>query len=250
MQLYAHRGANLKLPENTMEAFRQGLLDGATALEMDVRLTGDGSVVVFHDEDGWRMAREKNLVAQTSWDEMRNWDLKKGIRSMPIKTQFLNQAFRVPLLAEVLDAFPQTFLNIDIKPSNLRAVSLVIELIRKHKATERVRLASASLRVHQMLHDLRYEGLVGLSRLEVMAVYFAPESLLQNMRLRGRAAQVPLARGLFRFDQPWFIEKCHRLGLTVDYWTINNRDDAKRLAKVGADGIMSDDPATILMVLP
>ncbi len=246
MQLYAHRGANLALPENTMEAFRQGLLDGATALEFDVRLTSDGVIVVFHDDDGWRMAQEKSMVAETSWDTMSKWDLKKGLSLDPVNAHFLDQAFRVPLLDEVLEAFPQIFLNIDIKPSNLRTVSLVMELIRQQKATQRVRLTSFSWRVHEMLHDLRYEGLVGLSWLEVMAVYFVPEAFLEKMRLKGRAIQIPMSWGFVRLDSPKFIEKCHRLGLTVDYWTINNREDAKRLIHAGADGIMSDDPATIL----
>jgi glycerophosphoryl diester phosphodiesterase len=249
LQLYAHRGANLALPENTMEAFRQGLLDGATALEMDVRVTSDAVVVVFHDNDGWRMAREKKLVSQTSWEEMRRWDVKKGSRFSPLQMHFMNQVFRVPLLAEILDAFPQIFLNIDIKSHNLRSVWLVVELIRKYQATERVRLTSFSWRVHQMLHDLRYEGSVGLSRLEVACVYSIPEVFLQSMRLRGRAIQIPMTWGFIGLDQPQFIAKCHRLGLTVDYWTINNQEDARKLIKAGADGIMSDDPATILTVL-
>lgn len=249
MQIYAHRGASLVLPENTMQAFRQGLLDGATALEMDVRITSDDVVVVFHDEDGWRMARQKGLVSRTSWDEMRRWDLKNGARFHALQMHFMNQAFRVPLLAEVLEAFPQTIFNVDIKASNLRAVWLTVELIRKQQATERVLLTSFSWRVHKMLHDLRYEGPVGLSREEVARVYFTPEGFLQNMRLRGRAIQIPMSWSFIRLDQPKFIAKCHRLGLTVDYWTINNCEDAQVLIKAGADGIMSDDPATILMAL-
>ncbi len=249
MQIYAHRGANLALPENTMAAFRQGLLDGATALEMDVRVTSDGFVVVFHDDDGWRMAREKNLVSHTTWAEMRRWDVKKGAHFNPMQMHFVKQTFRIPLLSEVLEAFPQTMLNVDIKPSNLRAVWLTVELIRKQQATERVCLTSFSWRVHHMLHDLRYEGPVGLSQAEVACVYFIPEGFLQNMRLRGRAIQIPMAWGFIRLDQPKFIAKCHRLGLTVDYWTINTCEDARRLIKAGADGIMTDDPATILMAL-
>jgi glycerophosphoryl diester phosphodiesterase len=131
----------------------------------------------------------------------------------------------------------------------LRAVALVVDLLRQHKATHRVRLDSHSWRVHQMLHDLRYEGPVGLSRLEIWVVYFLPAVLLQNMRLQGRAIQIPMRYGVLGLDHPKWIAKCHRLGLTVNYWTINNREDAKKLIKAGADGIMSDDPAMILTAL-
>jgi glycerophosphoryl diester phosphodiesterase len=53
--------------------------------------------------------------------------------------------------------------------------------------------------------------------------------------------RLPLAR-------PWVIEKCHRVGLRVDYWTVNDPDEARALLALGADGIMTDDVAAIAPV--
>jgi glycerophosphoryl diester phosphodiesterase len=248
--LYAHRGANFRLPENTIEAFRQGLQDGANALEMDVHATLDDVVIVFHDEDGQRLAGRGDLVRKTRWSTIKTWDLGANLRADPVARHFMDKTFRVPTFEEVLNAFPSVPLNVDIKPDSLRLTSLIIELIRKAKAVERVRLTSSHLSVHNMLHALRYEGPVGMSSLEVYALYFAPEAWLQNMRLQNRAVQMPLRHGPFRLDGKNFIDKCHRLGMRVDYWVINNRDMAKELLAKGADGIMSDDPATILSVFP
>ena len=52
-------------------------------------------------------------------------------------------------------------------------------------------------------------------------------------------------KGPLAFDRRGFIDKCHALGLAVDFWVINDVDVARRLVELGADGIMTDDPARI-----
>jgi glycerophosphoryl diester phosphodiesterase len=57
--------------------------------------------------------------------------------------------------------------------------------------------------------------------------------------------QVPVKQGAIRFDRIAFIAKCHSLGLRVDYWTVDDPAEATRLLALGADGIMTNDPAAI-----
>jgi glycerophosphoryl diester phosphodiesterase len=54
-----------------------------------------------------------------------------------------------------------------------------------------------------------------------------------------------VAQGAIRFDRPAFLAKCHSLGLRVDYWVVDDPAEAKRLLDLGADGIMTNDPAAI-----
>ena len=63
-------------------------------------------------------------------------------------------------------------------------------------------------------------------------------------RPEGTVAQLPvwLARR-------WVVERCHALGLRVDFWTVNDPAQARHIAALGADGIMTDDPATIVPAL-
>jgi glycerophosphoryl diester phosphodiesterase len=46
-------------------------------------------------------------------------------------------------------------------------------------------------------------------------------------------------------DSPAFLDRCHRLGLQVHFWTINEPEEARRLLALGADGIMTDDPRKV-----
>src|SRR5512139_3843484 len=58
----AHRGGSALAPENTFPAFDRAVALGADALEIDVRLTGDGAVVVFHDEETARLTGEPGTI--------------------------------------------------------------------------------------------------------------------------------------------------------------------------------------------
>lgn len=217
MELVAHRGANWHFPENTLQAFRRALQDGAIVLEMDVRKTRDDVMVVCHDAvwHGKRISRTRYEVLKES----------------------------LPRLEDVLLAFPTTRINVDIKVIDLKAAYLTVDLVRKYQATGRVCLTSFYLEVHRWLHDLKYEGERGLSRLELALLLLLPPSLIKFLNWDGRRAQVPLKYG---FDSSFFVKKCHNLGIAVDYWVVNQIETAKRLVELGADRIMTDDPATLM----
>jgi len=72
-----------------------------------------------------------------------------------------------------------------------------------------------------------------------------PAMLWRQLPFTGSAAQVPTKQGPLRFDRPAFIAKCHSLGLRVDFWVVDDRAETARLLELGADGIMTNDPATL-----
>lgn len=70
----AHRGGRARAPENTLSAFREAVAAGVDMVELDVQLTADGEVVVFHDADLRRTTNGKGRVAEARWDEVRQLD--------------------------------------------------------------------------------------------------------------------------------------------------------------------------------
>jgi glycerophosphoryl diester phosphodiesterase len=76
-----------------------------------------------------------------------------------------------------------------------------------------------------------------------------PALLWRQLPFTGSAAQVPTHQGFLRFDRTAFIAKCHAIGLRVDFWTIDDPAEAQRLITLGADGIMTNDPAAIRPVI-
>jgi glycerophosphoryl diester phosphodiesterase len=135
--------------------------------------------------------------------------------------------------------------NIDIKQPGMRMVRTIVALLRRLGATERVVLASFHYRTLLGVRSMRYEGKTSLARPEVATLLFAPRAAYQRMPLKGQMVQIPTRSGPIRLATPRFIQKCHDLGLTVDFWTINDPIEARHLLTMGADGIMTDDPAAI-----
>ena len=236
--LHAHRGAASEQPENTLASFARALELGADALETDLHLTADGHVVASHDATLARMAGVPVAIRRATLDELRRCDVGWGFVDREGGRPFEGRGVRVPTLEEILDAFPGVPLNVDVKQRSPSMVGPVLDLLRRKRAEDRVLVASFDGATLRAVRAAGYPGRTGLG----------PLPALRAAPLRGAAVQVPpSARGL-RLDTPGFVQKSHALGLRLDYWTINDPEEAGRLLTLGADGIMTDDPAAIAPV--
>lgn len=251
LRLYAHRGANRVHPENTLPAFEQALRDGATHLELDVHRTADGQILVHHDATGLRMAGVDRAVEDCSFAEIQTWDVGRGF-----KHGALNAVYRAPLFRTVLETFPDTVINVDIKQHKKDVVRDVLELIQAYGATERVVLNSFDAQIIEYVRQIGYPGETGVSVQDLLRLRFLPEFILRRHVISGDALQLPVhgesGRGLrrwigrrLRFDGARMIHRAHAADLRLDYWVVNDPDDAQRLLELGADGIMTDDPAAV-----
>jgi glycerophosphoryl diester phosphodiesterase len=243
-RLYAHRGAAAERPENTMPSFERAIEIGVDALEMDVHLTRDDQLVVAHDDTAARMAATPAAWSALDLADAQRLDVGWGFVAPDGSRPFAGKGIHVPLFAEVLDAFPRVRINVDIKKDE-RAIAAMLDLLEKKHAIDRVTIASFKTRIAVEVRRRGYGGETALSQGEVVALLGMPAPLWRALPRTGNAAQVPVAQGPIRFDRPAFIAKCHALGLRVDFWTIDDRDEAERLLSLGADGIMTNDPGVM-----
>ncbi|HEY5924055.1 MAG TPA: glycerophosphodiester phosphodiesterase [Kofleriaceae bacterium] len=242
-RLYAHRGASAERPENTLVAFQRAMEIGVDSLELDVHLTSDGVFVVTHDEDAMRMCgsplawRDIDLVDAQRLDA--GWGFVASDGSRP----FAGKGIHVPTFESILSEFPRTHVNVDIKGED--SAKAMLELLRRLKAEDRVTIASFQTATMVAVRRRGYGGETGLSQGEVATLLAMPALLWRQLPFTGTAAQVPTNQGPLRFDRATFIAKCHSLGLRVDFWTIDDRNEAERLLGLGADGIITNDPAAL-----
>jgi glycerophosphoryl diester phosphodiesterase len=242
-RLYAHRGASAERPENTMSAFHRAVELGVDALEMDVHLTRDDQLIVVHDETCARTTGARLAWADLDLADAQQLDAGWGFIAADGSRPFAGQGITVPTFEEVLVAFPDLPINVDIKGE--RAVGIMVDLVRRLRAEERVTIASFQLRTIVDVRRRGYAGGTSLSQTEVASLVAMPAMLWRQLPFTGTAAQVPVKAGPLRLDRPAFVAKCHSLGLRVDYWVIDDRAEAARLLALGADGIMTNDPAAI-----
>lgn len=248
-RLYAHRGCSAELPENTLPAFQRAVELGVDALELDVHLTRDGHPLVSHDPGAERMTGKRAQWRDLDLATAQRLDVGRGFVAADGSRPHAGKGIYAPSLAEVLTTFPSMRLNVDVKQWEPPMVSPLLALLRKHRAEDRVTLASFQVRTLLGIRRRGYGGETALAQAEVVALLTLPIAVIKNLPLVGVAAQIPVAAGPFRLDRPAFLAKCHALGMRVDYWTVDDPAEARRLIGLGADGIMTDDPARMTAAL-
>jgi glycerophosphoryl diester phosphodiesterase len=230
---FAHRGGAGDWPENTMPAFEGAIALGYRYLETDAHVTADGICLAFHDDRLDRVTDRAGIIAELPWSEVRQ--------------ARVDGREPIPLMEDLLAAFPQARVNID--PKHDAAVEPLAEVIRRTGALDRVCVGSFSddrlVRLQAILGDdlCTSLGPKGTARLRGGS-YGLPAG-----KLGAACAQVPHRfRGVTVVDDR-FVAKAHAVGLQVHVWTIDDPAEMHELLDLGVDGIMTDRPQVLKDVL-
>lgn len=230
---FAHRGGSEVAPENTMEAFEHAVGLGYVFLETDVHATLDGHLVAFHDETLDRLADRPGRVDQLSRDE--------------ISRVRIAGRYRVPLLDELLAAWPRTRINID--PKSDLAAGLLPAALARADAVDRVCIGSFSGRRLTRLRRIMGPALcTSMGPWDATRLWLAAKGVPVGRFAAGCAQVSPTHHGL-TITEPAFLAEAHRRKLQVHVWTINDAAEMTRLLDLGADGLMSDHPSLLKRVL-
>ncbi|MEX0979671.1 MAG: glycerophosphodiester phosphodiesterase [Gemmatimonadota bacterium] len=245
--LIAHRGGARLGPENTMAAFRQAVGEwGADMLEMDVRATSDGRIVVIHDDTVDRTCDGAGRVEDLSWDALRELDAGHHFRDLSGECSFRGRGVNVPLLDEVLETFPHVRINVEAKAPS--AAPGLVRVIRRHAAEHRVLMAATEEEARGSRHG--YPGPTSASRRQIrtfLVLHRLPLAALYTPRTD--ALQVPEVWQGTRVVSPRFVRAAHARNIPVHVWTVDDRESMHRLLDWGVDGIQTDRPDVLSAVL-
>ncbi len=242
--LFAHQGGADLWPSNTLLAFQNAAELGVDVLELDVHLTADDDLVVIHDHTVDRTTNGSGRVGDMTVSELKKLDA--GYKFTPddgATYPYRGQGVTIPTLDEVLTAFPNYRINIEIKDDNRRAAEKLSEIIDAHQAQKRVIVVSFHDDPLAYFRKLQPEVATGAGPGETRTFYILNlVHLWRFHRPHADAYQVPVSKGSARFDNTNFIDHAHWMNQQVHYWTINDADEMRRLLELGADGIMTDRP--------
>ena len=240
--LVAHRGGAKLAPENTMAAFRQAVEAWRSdVLEMDVRLSSDGHVIVIHDATVDRTTDGVGQVHELPWAALRELDAGYHFVALDGTACFRGRGVRLPRFEEVLEAFPRSRLNVESKsPETARPL---VELIRRHGATHRVLIAAQYERTRRGARG--YQGAWGASSGQVARLRLLPLGYTPMADI----IQVCEWWNGIRIVTPSFLARAHGRNLPVQVWTVDDPVAMRRLLSWGVDGIQSDRPDLLSSVL-
>jgi glycerophosphoryl diester phosphodiesterase len=248
----AHRGASAHAPENTIPAFRRALELGADVIEMDVRLSADGHVVVIHDATVDRTTDGTGRVAELTLAELRTLDAGHAYAGAGGEGPYRGVGTRIPTLAEVLAAFPEARLMVELKAgAGAALVDSAAAVLQRSGAEDRVIVASFDSAYLRRFRRLLPGAATAAGSSETARLYLLHRVGLHRWyRPAAGYLTVPEEMRGIRIVTPRFLRAAERLGMEVHVWTVNDPGDMRRLVGMGVDGILTDHPDRLRSVTP
>ncbi|MBR2685856.1 MAG: glycerophosphoryl diester phosphodiesterase membrane domain-containing protein [Erysipelotrichaceae bacterium] len=223
--IMAHRGYSDKAPENTLPAFEAAYEAGATAIELDVQMLKDGTIICLHDDSLSRTANLNKNVWEVTYDEIKNLD----------NGSFFSKSFartRIPTLEEAIQVCRgKLYINIEIKRNghDEGIEDKVVEIIRENEFQNFCDITSQDydtlVYIHERYPDilLAYTSVIGIGE-------------IQNL---DAVDIISIQETFATFSN---VEAMHRSGKKVFVWTVNERDTMDRLVALNVDAILTNDP--------
>jgi glycerophosphoryl diester phosphodiesterase len=243
LYLFGHRGYSALAPENTLAAFTVLLEHKIPGVELDVRLTRDGKVVVIHDENVKRVTGLDTLVQDCSALELR--DLDAGA--------WFGDAFRgerIPLLDEVFELLgDKVYYDVELKSGQRRSRGLeeaVLERVHSHKLEDRCLISSFNpycIRTTQQIAP-------GIPTAHIYARHSSIPLLLRHGEAR-IAIPTPFMKprsNQVNLISSFLIRRVFNSRILT--WTVDEPEEATHLVHLGVQGLISNHPGKIKAVLP
>lgn len=244
VQRVAHRGGSQLAPENTLAAFRNALSFPIDAIELDVHMSRDGHLVVFHDYTVEKRTNGKGNLLDLDFAYLRSLNAAAHFPGRWPEPQ------QIPTLREVLDlAKGHIQVYIEIKPSKRdgvygrypNIVEVVIDEVRGVGMLDQVLVMSFDWMVLPLVKSLEPEVQTGALVSDDVwdpQVDHALDTLMEQVTALG-CNWINMDRDLFTSDMPAvFHERGYKLGI----WTVNNASELRRFAAAGVDSLTSDRP--------
>jgi glycerophosphoryl diester phosphodiesterase len=267
--IFGHRGVPEEYQENTMSGFRRAIELGLDGIELDIFLTRDKKLVVFHDINIERLTGERGLVNEMTWDQLRELDIKQAI-DVGDRIIDYGKTEKISLLEDVLEEIRGKLIPI------IEIKSYEFDYHQRHTGTELAKL------IHRMglakdvaVTSYNFWPLFYLKRTcpHIDSGFTCSPDMVPRGSLRHHLMESSLVgkligstftnMGLNMFDENT-IENVHQRGLAIGAWTIFSQDrkwlgvwliDEKEMQYIrnltgrGIDYFITDDPIRLRNII-
>lgn len=232
IQVTSHRGFSHDVPENTLPAIEKAIDEQADFVEVDVRVTKDGELVLLHDNNLKRTVGINKKIWDMSYAQIADLDAGSWLSKEYADT-------RIPTLREVLELSKgKVMLNLDLKYRSQEEglAEKVVELIKEYEMEWQCVVSSTSLKCIEKVKELNPDIRTGFITYQIYSGLYENEavdffSMKYNLVSKGVVRQV------------------HKNGKEIHVWTVNSKTEFERLERIGVDNIITDNPAYAKQVL-
>ncbi len=254
--ILAHRGGLSEAPENTLAAFTNAADLGVNGFAIDVRLTKDEEIVVFHDEYLERTTDLVGKVADFTLSELKEADAGHNFTDQEGIHRFRGLGEKLLSLEELLQKFPEMFVSINMKESPETYEGSLIpsklwRLLEKLHAEDRVAVTSSyDEQIDRFNLYAQNRVATGAGEDEVKQAYASFTSQFGHLyNPRADMFRIPKKLGIFSLGGVGFINFLTKLNVPVYYEDIDDRDSITTLINAGAAGFITNKPSLAIQII-
>lgn len=229
--IIAHRGDRVNSVENTIDACEKAIAAGANALEIDIRQTGTGEIVVFHDFSLKRMFNKSGYIGRTSMETLKNY-------------QYIGSPTDgSPKHLDILDGFLEHFknrvpINLDAKTIHFfdgKFADKIIHTIKNHNLMDSVWVSCFNPFLLQILKLKNKNVRTGylFQRMTWMHTMYDFITLADAWHPHYRVLTKDLVAKAKKYAKQMYV------------WTVNDKEVLDKVLKYPVDGIISDEVAAM-----
>lgn len=253
IEVVAHRGSNDEEPEHSLAAYLRAIEEGADAIECDVRLTADGTLICVHDRRIDRTSSGRGAVSAMTYDELAQHDYSRGHANWldfeaPAPDETRTAVLTLErLLTTLMDASATVRFAIETKhpvrfgryvedevAGLVRRLGLDVPVEGQPRARVMSFSRTAVLRARRLL-----PGVPVVYLMDPVPPWNRDGSLPPGVGIAG-----PSIATVRR--HPRFVERVHARGHRVHVWTVDEMDDVDLCVELGVDAIISNRPGKVL----
>ena len=227
----AHRGDSASAPENTLEAFEMAIENGADVIELDVRETKDGEIVVCHDESLKRICGVNKKIGKTKYKDLLKYDVSAKYKGKN-KELYKNIKVRIPTLREAIETVgDRAKLNIEIKTANTdkELEKKVAEIVNEYDCRENCVVTSQTYGAIKRIKQ--YDP-------QIKTIYVMSIAM-------GDFYDLEYADGFsikYRFINKEVIRQSHKRGKDVYAWVVDDEKSLEKMMLLNVDSVITNDP--------
>ena len=224
MEITGHRGARDERPENTLAGFQHIVDLGIKAAELDIHLSSDGHLMVFHDETLDRTTNGTGPLKHKSRDELQRLDAGDGekIPTLPeVLNLLLTHNFQVQI--EIKDPDTVTPLITYLESLSAEQLSLLIVISFDHRTILKVKEALPSLRTTAILYGYPLD----------------PCSLVNAAKANGLSINI-------EFIDEELVKRLKERNYTLTVWNANTKEQWEKMRTMDIDYLCTDVPSKII----
>lgn len=245
----SHRGANLVAPQNTIVAFQKSMEIGCDGFETDIHITKDGIPVVCHNFTIDETSNGQGAIKDMTLEQLRSYDFGKykgdefeGVK-IPTLDEFLELSKKMGENMKVLD--------IELKSerygeAGTELAQKTIDAVKNHGLFDKLLISSFDPAILVVCKKIDKNCKTGIlyspDKTTGFKISLKPISFAREI---GADALHPY----YAYATKRYVKKAHEAGLQVNPWTVNKPETVKKLIQAGVDGIITDNPGLVNMML-